>query len=210
MRKHRTFCGEDAEAWRSLYSTYLTSKDAIRHELEHPPVAPGAKLTAMERGPDAQTRLRFQAQSVRSWATATFQSEAMRNLLADFAAHGGFAPDDAGGAAFAFLFLAVIQHTGNRVVQGGMGNLPAALGRCLAVNGGVIQTGTPVTQIIVNDGVATRVRLANGTLVHARCVVSNPHPYHLIMHLLSDAPLGPDMLDAVKRYEPGTSQWGSI
>lgn len=202
------FSSRDAETWRTLYATYQAGKATLRHELEHAPVPPGAALTALERGPDAQAHLRFQAQSVRSWTYETFESEAMRGLLADFAAHAGFAPDDAGGAAFAFLFLAVIQDMGNRVVHGGMGNLPAALAACLAEHGGEIQAGAPVDQIVVESGAATGVRLADGSLVRAGCVVSSAHPRHLVLDLLRDAPPGQDLLDAVERYEPGTSQMG--
>lgn len=203
-----TFSTRDAETWRSLFAMYQATKDALRHDLEHSPTPPGAMITALERGPDAQAHLRFQTQSVRSWTNETFQSEAMRGLLADFAAHAGFSPDDAGGAAFAFLFLAVIQDTGNRVVQGGMGNLPAALAACLAEHGGEIRTGAPVTEIVVEAGVATGVRLADGSTVHTGCIASSAHPYHLIMELLREAPLDQDIREAIERYEPGTSQMG--
>lgn len=203
-----TFSTRDAETWRSLFTTYLASKDALRHDLEHPPASPGATLTALERGPDAQAQLRFREQSARSWTNETFESEAMRGLMADFAAHAGFAPDDAGGAAFAFLFLAVIQDFGNRVVEGGMGKLPAALAADLADHGGEIQTGTPVSQIVVEAGAATGVQLADGSVVRAGCIASSAHPHHLVLNLLEHATLEQGVRAAVERYEPGTSQMG--
>jgi phytoene dehydrogenase-like protein len=132
----------------------------------------------------------------------------MRDLMADFAAHAGFSPDDAGGAAFAFLFLSVIQDTGNRMVKGGMGQLPAALAACLRHHGGEVRTGAPVSRIMVEEGAAVGVVLDDGEQVRAGCVVSNAHPIHLILHLLRDAGLDKEIVNAIDDYEPGVSQMG--
>lgn len=198
----------DAERWRSLFAGYLDQKKQLRQELESPPLAPGAQLTTLAHGATGQERLRFHFQSVRSWAREQFASDAMRDLMADFAAHAGFAPDDAGGAAFAYLFLSVIQDTGNRVVKGGMGQLPAALAACLQHHGGEISSGVAVDQIQVDRGAATGVVLANGEQVRARCVVSSAHPRHLILHLLRNAGLDQQVVDAIDDYELGVSQMG--
>jgi len=202
------FSARDADAWRSLFSDYLAGKAALCHGLESAPPLPGAILTQLEHAPDAQERIRFREQSVRTWAAETFESDAMRDLMADFAAHAGFAPDDAGGAAFAFLFLAVIQDEGNRAVQGGMGRLPAALATCLQYHGGEIRTSAVVTQISVENGTATGVRLADGAFIPARYVISSAHPRHLVLQLLSEAALDATLLTAMERYEIGVSQMG--
>jgi phytoene dehydrogenase-like protein len=183
----------------ALYAGYLAQKDQLRQELESPPLTPGGQLTAMAQGPDGQEHLRFHFQSVRSWASEQFEfeSDAMRDLIADFAGHAGFAPDDAGGVAFSFLFLSVIQDTGNRVVKGGMGQLPAALAACLRHHGGEVRAGVAVARIMVEEGAAAGVVLENGEQIRAKCVASNAHPSHLTQRLLKYAGLDHEIVEAI-------------
>ncbi|MGH6736267.1 MAG: phytoene desaturase family protein [Methyloceanibacter sp.] len=202
------FSSRDADAWRALYAGYLSDKQHLRQELESPPRPPGAITTGLENDPHGQERLRLRLQSVRSWAAETFESEAMRDLMADFAGHAGFAPDDAGGAAFALLFLSVIQDAGNRAVKGGMGRLPAALAACLARYGGEIRTGAPVARILIENGAAAGVELAGGECVRAGCIASSIHPRHLILQLLQGAGLDRPMVEEIEAYELGVSQMG--
>lgn len=202
------FSPADAQRWRSLFAGYLAQKDQLRQELESSPPLPGEQLASLAQGANGQQHLRFHFQSVRSWASEQFVSDAMRDLMADFAAHAGFAPDDAGGAAFALLFLSVIQDLGNRVVRGGMGQLPAALAACLRHHGGEIRAGSPVSRIMVEQGAATGVVLENGEQIRASRVASSAHPIHLIQHLLKDASLEQGIAEAIDDYEPGVSQMG--
>ena len=202
------FSPRDADTWRSLFAGYLSTREQLRQELESPPLDPGAVLGSLGQAPDGQRRVRFRYQSVRSWTRETFESESMRDLMADFAGHAGFAPDDAGGASFSLLFLSVIQDAGNRGVKGGMGRLPAALGRCLACHGGEVRTGAPVRRVMVRDGTATGVELADGTRVDSGCVASSAHPHELIRRLLGDAELDHGLVDDIERYELGVSQMG--
>lgn len=138
----------------------------------------------------------------------TFESEQMRGLMADFAAHLGFAPDDAGGAEFAWLFLSVIQDAGNRAVRGGMGQLPAALAACFEQHGGEIRTNAPVAQVAVTNGTVSGVRLADGTVIAAPIVASSAHPRHLVLDLLAEADLAAPVVNAMERYELGSAQMG--
>lgn len=198
----------DAETWAGLFTEYLAGKDGLRQGLEGPPTSAAAGLARLESDPDGPPQIRFQEQSVRSWVTETFESEQMRALLADFAAHLGFAPDDAGGAEFALLFLSVIQDLGNRAVRGGMGRLPAALAGCLHEHGGEIRTSASVVQVLAQGGGVTGVRLADGTEVASPIVVSSAHPRHLVLDLLSDAELDAPIVEAIEHYELGSSQMG--
>ncbi len=198
----------DADTWASLITDYLAQKDALKRTLESPPRSPAETLAQLEGQPEGPSFIRFRSQTVRSWATETFASEQMRALIADFAAHAGFAPDDAGGAEFAYLYLSVIQDTGNKAVKGGMGRLPAALRACLEHLGGEVRIGAPVSQIRVENGTATGVRLADGSVISGGCVVSSAHPRHLILEMLSETALPAHVVNEMKRYELGTSQMG--
>jgi phytoene dehydrogenase-like protein len=198
----------DADTWEALFADYLSHKDALKRDLESRPRSSGAILTKLESEPGGAPLIRFRTQSVRSWAGETFESEQMRCLMADFAAHAGLAPDDAGGAEFAYLFLSVIQDAGNRAVKGGMGRLPAALHECLEQHGGAIRTSAPVAQIRVENGTAIGVLLTDGSLIPGGCVVSSAHPQHLILELLSEAGLEKRIVDDIKKYEHDGSLMG--
>lgn len=112
-------------AFSKAFADYLSRKDAVRSARESPPRSPTADLAVSERQPDGPSQIRFREQTVRTWARETFESEQMQSLMADFAAHLGVAPDDAGGADYVYLVFSVIQDEKNRAVKGGMGRLPA-------------------------------------------------------------------------------------
>jgi len=110
------FSRADADTWRALYQRYLTAKPEIVAGLTSTP-PPLSKEFA---GKDAIDRYRFQFQSARSWVDESFQSFEMRYFFASCGLHGAFAPDDALGANFAWLFAAAVQDVGVSIVKGGM------------------------------------------------------------------------------------------
>ncbi len=62
---------------------------------------------------------------------------------------------------------------GVHYAMGGTGALARALGDLVTRHGGTIRLGTEVDEIIVRDGAARGVRLADGEEIGADCVVSN-------------------------------------
>jgi phytoene desaturase len=63
--------------------------------------------------------------------------------------------------------------------EGGTGAIVAALGKLMEEEGVEIRLKTTVDSIVVDGGVATGVRLTNGTIVPADIVVSDADPMHL-------------------------------
>ena len=115
-RSMALFSRADADTWRALYQRYLIAKPEIVAGLTSTP-PPLSKEFA---GKDAIDRYRFQFQSARSWVDESFQSFEMRYFFASCGLHGAFAPDDALGANFAWLFAAAVQDVGVSIVKGGM------------------------------------------------------------------------------------------
>jgi phytoene dehydrogenase-like protein len=145
-------------------------------------------------------------QSLRSWAGEQFVDEHVRLFLGAFALHANVAPDEVGGAQLAWLFDSIIQEFGNRIVAGGMAGVPRALARALAEHGGEIRTGARVTEIVVDDGRATGVRLADGEVVPVgKVVASNVDPRTLALDLLGRAVVGDAIADKIEHYEWGDS-----
>ncbi len=68
--------------------------------------------------------------------------------------------------------------------RGGMGAVSEALAGAARAAGAEIRCGSAVAQIVVRDGRAAGVRLAQGTEIAAECVVSNADPRTTLLQLL--------------------------
>lgn len=91
----------------------------------------------------------------------------------------GVAGSDAGTGAQAFSMM---DHMAGRPMpKGGSGMLSVALGRVIEANNGVILTGKPVAQLIIENGKCVGVECADGSKYRAnKAVVSTIHVKHLL------------------------------
>jgi 1-hydroxycarotenoid 3,4-desaturase len=113
-----------------------------------------------------------------------FHEPKLRQLFGRYATYYGSSPFEAPGT------LAVIAHVEQRgvwTVEGGMIALADALAGAIRLTGGEVHCGTPVREILVEDGRARGVRLFDGTLVRARTVVVNGEPWAIAAGMLGDA-----------------------
>ncbi|HMQ70476.1 MAG TPA: NAD(P)/FAD-dependent oxidoreductase [Ignavibacteria bacterium] len=126
-------------------------------------------------------------------------------FLGCFASHVAASPDDTGGGYIAWLFASLIQALGNRVVKGGMHNLPLALAAYVRSKGGEIRTGARVNKIIVKDGRAAAVQLSDGEEIDFSKVVSvNTDPRQLIVDFLGEEHVGSELVQKMQhQYEWG-------
>jgi diapolycopene oxygenase len=86
---------------------------------------------------------------------------------------------------------------------GGTRAVPAALTRLLAELGVDVETGAPVSEILVRNGVARGVRTASGRVEHADAVVSNMDSVRTHRELLPKSAADPFLRR--RRYEPACS-----
>ena len=99
--------------------------------------------------------------------------------------------------------------TGNRgawtYVRGAMGAVTQALARVATPAARVIRTGAEVRQIIVSDGRATGVVLADGEEIRGRVVLSNADPKRTYLELVPGRELPDDYrraIEAIKIESP--------
>ena len=197
---------KDAETWRNLSERYLAEKDKIVASLFSPPPAFSAQAAALEQSPGGMDEYRFGLQSMRSWCDQMFESEEVKCLFGAFALFMAHAPDDAGGAELAWLFGTVLQDVGNNLVKGGMHHVPLALASYLRSKGEEIRTSAGVEKILVSSGRATGVRLENGEEISTgQLVASNVDPGQLVLRLLGENVVGPEIIAKMERYEWGDS-----
>jgi phytoene dehydrogenase-like protein len=124
-----------------------------------------------------------------------FESDLVRGTLAALAISGIHQGPMAGGTAYTLLHHHVGAGPGvirpTRRLRGGIGSLSTALAAACRQYGAEIRTGTPVRRILVEDGMACGVVLADGQELHSRRVVSGVDPRNTFFKLLDPAEIGP-------------------
>lgn len=169
-------CTGDGEAWLELCALWDGfGPDLIGALLNpFPPVRSGLKMAVHLPRAGGLSAIRLLLMSVRRLGEEYFRGEAPRLLLTGNALHADFSPEGAGSAAFGLLITMLGQNVGFPVPQGGAGELIAALARRFESKGGVIETSTEVTSIVIRDGRAVAVKTVAGDEVDAsRAVIAN-------------------------------------
>ncbi len=120
-----------------------------------------------------------------------FESEEVRAAFVGDGVVGTFAGPSTPGTAYVLAHHVVGSVNGVKgawgYVEGGMGGVTQALARCAGALGVEIHTGTPVDEVVERGGKVVGVRLQDGRLVEARCVVSNADPKTTFLRLLRNA-----------------------
>jgi beta-carotene ketolase (CrtO type) len=213
----RKYSERDAASWKKIFDNYMTNKDSIVSLLNSPPVNPlgdkkGVSMENDVRGEVLEVvgdKYRHQTQSMRSWCNENFESDEVKAMFGSFAPFVGLSPDDAGGAELCYLFSAIMQDGGNNVVKGGFVNLPMALANYLQSKGGQIMTSSRVKKIMIEDGRAIGVELANGKVIGAKkLVASSTDPSTLILNLIGEEYVDSHLAGSIKRMEWGDAIFG--
>ncbi|MFL5921172.1 MAG: phytoene desaturase family protein [Gaiellaceae bacterium] len=123
--------------------------------------------------------------SSRDWLTQTFASERAHGVLAPWVLHTGLGPDAAGSGFMTQVIGVAVQEGGMPIPRGGGARLVDALVRLIVDHGGSCETGRDVDRVLVRDGQATGVRLADGEeITAARAVIANVTPTQLYGRLV--------------------------
>ena len=91
------------------------------------------------------------------------------------------------------------------IVKGGMGGITEALAAVARERGATVQTGAEVERILIEDGVAYGVVLADGTEMRSRSVVSNADPKRTFLKLVERQQLDANFVGQVQRLKTGTA-----
>jgi phytoene dehydrogenase-like protein len=130
-----------------------------------------------------------------------FESDLVRGTLAALAVNGMHQGTMAGGTANTLLHHHV--GAGRGVIRpcqrlrGGIGSLSTALAAACRQYGAEIRSGVPVGRIIVSEGRACGVVLADGQELRARRVVSSVDAHNTFFKLLDPAEIGPDFARSI-------------
>jgi phytoene dehydrogenase-like protein len=145
--------------------------------------------------------------SARDWLGDTFRSDAAHGLLAPWVLHTGLGPDQAASGFMTQVIACALQLGGMPVPRGAGVRLVDALAAIVRDAGGELRTGADVERILVSDGRATAVRLANAETVAANeAVIASVTPTQLYGRLLGGGDVPGDVSRAAARYRYGRGE----
>lgn len=184
------------------YDAALTRAAAVLRDLitRTPPNAGGGLIDLIKGGSVGRRMLKLALADQRLLvelftASATdflgrwFENEHVKAAFGFDGIVGAYAPPSSPGTAYVLLHHCFGEVNGKQGVWGhaigGMGAISAAMSACAQERGAVIRTGAEVAEVIVKDGRAAGVRLADGEVVGGRTVASNVPPKLLFRDLVA-------------------------
>ncbi|NHA13540.1 NAD(P)/FAD-dependent oxidoreductase [Thioalkalivibrio sp. XN279] len=137
-----------------------------------------------------------------------FESEPLKAVLGWDSIVGNFASPYAPGSAYVLLHHVFGEVNGKSGAWGhaigGMGAISDAIAAEAHARGVQVRTGARVARVLVRDGRAAGVVLADGTELPARRVVAGVNPKLLYTRLFDPADLDPELLARFARYRCGS------
>ncbi len=147
--------------------------------------------------------LRWGPMAVADFVAEFFETDLLRAVVAARGIFGAALGPWSAGSTALLLFRAAADPypVGNSATpRGGMGALTAAMASAARQAGAEIRAGAEVAQIIVRNGVAVGVALANGEEVAARIVVSGADPRRTFLGLIDPIHLPPSFVVKMQHY----------
>ena len=134
-----------------------------------------------------------------------FESEQLKATIATDAVIGAFAPPSHPGTAYVLFHHVMGECNGVRgvwgYVKGGMGMISQSIASAAKSHGVEIRTNSPVAKIVVKNGTATGVTLADGTEFTANMVASCADANVTFLKLTDTAELPPEFVSAIKKID---------
>jgi phytoene dehydrogenase-like protein len=152
---------------------------------------------------DAYRLLRWGPMAVADLVAECFETEQLRAAIAADGIFGTrFGPWSAGSGMVLLLRAAneAVAPGRSWFVRGGPGAIATALEHVIRKAGGEVRTNARVARVIVKDGRARGVVLADGAEINARAVVSGAHPKHTYLQLCDPIDLAPEFLWRMRNY----------
>jgi phytoene dehydrogenase-like protein len=152
---------------------------------------------------DEYRLLRWGPMAVADLVAEWFETELLQAMVAARGIFGAFAGPWSAGTSAGLLFQAGLDGRAvapSSFAKGGMGALTQALAKTASEAGAEIRTEAGVEQILIKDGRAVGVALANGEEIPAQAVVSNADPRTTFLGLVDPVELEPGFLSKIRNY----------
>jgi phytoene dehydrogenase-like protein len=148
--------------------------------------------------------LRLALSSPRDFLDRNFESEKIKATIAAWGMHLDFSPDVAGGALFPYLESMANQSFGMVIGKGGADVMIKAMLALFGELGGEIHVNAEVARIVMAEGRAVGVALADGRSFYAgKAVIANVNPSVLFGKLLAQGSGKPEVDKRMRAFRPG-------
>lgn len=170
--------GVRLQRFAALVTPYLLTSPPQRSEV----------LAVFEEAGEQELFNEFTLLSVRDLLDRYFEDERIKSMLTFFGMVSIFGGPSTPGTAYTWGHHSWGEFNGNfgqfGMARGGMGAITEALAAGARHHGATIRTSTPVAQVVVERGVATGVRLEDGSVITAAQVFSNADPKRSLLQLI--------------------------
>jgi phytoene dehydrogenase-like protein len=187
-----------------LQAAYATLPPEAHHPSaaeQHQLIALVAKMRGYGRREMAEV-MRLLVMPIRDLLDEWFENQALKGLLASVAIRGLNQGPFASGTTFNLLHhLAIGDGYFRANAAGGIGAIHTALAAAATTAGATIRTGVGELRIIVADGTATGVQLADGEVLAAEAVVSDYDAYYTFTQLVRPPELEPEFNRAIRKIQ---------
>jgi phytoene dehydrogenase-like protein len=199
------FSSHDAQEYPKWVAFWERAADLILpYFLTPPPTL--AELCERLRTAEERTFFdRLLSASVKDLVTEFFEDEAVRGAFIH--AHDVGDPTTP-GSAWCLSYIKCNTRTPYEnigIVKGGMGSITQAMAAAARSSGATLETGVTVSQFLIEGGTAVGVRLADGTEIRARCVVSNADPKRTFLGLVREEDLPVEFRRRVRQLHTNTA-----
>lgn len=207
-REVARFAGEkDAETWWKMYEAagprgklYDAWLEEI-FDLPSPTGEPGPFLRWFEsdmQRPGSIVNKRLVALPANYACRELWDHPGMQYWSLRLAKAAGYPTEAVGGPS---LFIVPFSTVYNAFMQGGTHSAAHACARVLLENGGKFFTKGKVEKVLIENGTAKGIRLADGTEVAAKIVVAGTDPYQTCFDLVGPEHFGTEIAKKVKNLE---------
>jgi phytoene dehydrogenase-like protein len=194
------FSERDAQTFRELCETFAeVSSRVILPYNAHPPLPPEALRIRLSRSAVGRKFLEVQPLSAAEFAMARFEHPQVQALMLFLS---GAREVDVHARGYGWLIPALIASPVKALLcAGGSAALARGLARAVQESGGVIWTGQTVTRVLLENGRAVGVELADGAQVRAeQFVASTLNPQQTILELTGAHEWPREIAEPVRRY----------
>ena len=203
--------GEVADLLRDLVlhaPPNLSWRDAIRSLPELMKFGPIGKRVLKFDGKAKRAMFDLYAKSAGDYLDQWFETDTVKALFGFDSIVGNLASPYTRGSAYVLLHHWFGEVNGKKGVWGhaigGMGAITQAMAKAAGEHGVRIDTGSAVKEIIVEQGRAAGVSLADGTTIRARTVVANVNPKFLLEQLVPRDAVPAYAVKRMQRWKSGS------
>ena len=169
----------DADAYRAFVERSSRLLPVITQGMFQPPPPQGVFWALLDQSPQGRGMMQIMQRSMLDIVTENFHHNKVKMHLLKAGAELLIDPNEKGGGIFIFNMAGFAHAFPWGIPIGGSDALIVALVRCLQAHGAEFRLGADVAKVLVSDGKATGVRLADGETITARTVIGQIHPWLL-------------------------------